>query len=561
MSKKLIFFGAGEVCRLSIGYAATRHFEVSYISDNDSNKWGDTYKGIPIISPKELKSFMGGDYEIVITVGPKVVIKISEQLQSMGFIYGEDFVTFYDKFYCGTIPSASEPGYVLTSTDYDLVKPVTDCVLTVDKERNYVYRAVGDEKAENLRLVYERVCKSETLIKSIVKTCVLENNNTSPLVFQHEFLPLVSYCSEWSPSMFRDYVLYMIDFIAELDKIGLGIQDPSLYNATFHNGKFVYVDYSGIFWDKTNWFIMQTFIELHINTLIIILKCQSKGYMYLQNPMMVAKFADVVGYLNKQEILQYHEMFSGCEKSTVNGEVLKACEILKDYVNLLTSDFASVSDWTGYQDNLYSQKQTQKDYTRKQKEVLSLVRSVSPKTLLDLAGNMGWYSLTLSKELNYAVTIDIDTGISDSAYEILMKLNVKNVYPISLNFIAPTPALYRNVPVYTEPIHPHIKGAIDRFKCEMVLVLAVIHHLALSQGLSFEEIVGQVYLFTGRYLIIEFIDREDEWVVRYLRQYSESRTAWYTRERFEKALGEKFTITSIRSSDTATRSLYLCEKR
>ena len=564
MEKKLIFFGAGEVCRLSVGYAATRNLEVSYISDNASEKWGSTYKDIPIISPNSLQNLMTGDYEIVITVGPKVVTKISEQLQAMGFIYGVDFITFYDKFYCGTIPSSSEPGFVYNGTDYDLVKPITDCILTMDKERKYAYRMIGVEKADNFRLVYERICSSEVLRKSIVDTCILEDQglqSTYPLVLQHEYLPLISYCSEWSPMMFRDYVLFMLDFISELDRVGLGLQDPSLYNTTFHNGRFIYVDYSGIFWDKTNWFIMQTFIELHINTLVMLTKSQAKGYLYLQNPRMVAKYADIAGYLNQQEAVRYHEILTICEKATVSGDVNKVCELLKDYVQLVTTDFASVSDWTGYQDVLYSHMHGQQDYTQKQKEVLSLVRSVAPTTLLDLAGNMGYYSIALSKSLKYAVTIDIDSGISDSAYEMIKKFSVNNVHPICLNFITPTPAIYRNNAVYTDTIHPYIKGALERFQCDMVLVLAVIHHLALSQGLTFEEIIGQVFLFTNRYVIIEFIDREDEWVARYLRQYSELRTAWYTREKFEIALSEKFAISAIRPSDTETRTLYLCEKR
>lgn len=564
MSKSLIFFGAGEACRLSIGYAATRRLEVAYIVDNDSAKWGTSYKGIPIIAPKDLATLMNDNYEIVVTVGPKVVRKIGEQLQSMGFVYGRDFVSFYDKFYCGTIPASSEPGFAFAHESQSLLKPITDCVLTVDHNREYVYRSITEDKADHMEYIFQQIQKNPDLKERMVRTEIDKSSTLAtdyPLVFKHEYLPLISYCSEWSPLMFRDYVLFMIDFLEQLDQAGLGLQDPSLFNTIFHRGKFLYVDYTGIYWSKTNWFIMQTFLELHINVLILLVKSQEKGYMYLQNPMMVAKYADISGYFSQEEKQNYENLIQECESAVVKGEMPLVCQLLREFVQYMTADFSSISDWTGYQDRLYFEANQEEHYTIKQKEVLSLVDSVKPNTVLDLAGNMGWYSITLSNRVKYALTIDIDSGITDSAYEMVKKAGVENVYPVCLNFITPTLAKYRNVSIQSDIVHPYIKGALDRFQCELILVLAVVHHLALSQGLSFQEIIGQLNQYTSKYMIIEFVDREDEWVSRYLRQYSYERTSWYTKEQFESALQEKFSIQEIRSSDNATRTLYLCEKR
>jgi hypothetical protein len=110
-------------------------------------------------------------------------------------------------------------------------------------------------------------------------------------------------------------------------------------------------------------------------------------------------------------------------------------------------------------------------------------------------------------------------------------------------------------------VEPCFKRATDRFKCDVVLALAVEHHLALSQGLSFQEIIEQLALYSNKYLIIEFVDRNDAGVTVYLKQYATIRTAWYTKERFEATLAQTFNIVATAPSDVVTRTIYLCEKK
>ena len=558
MDKKMIFFGAGDVCRHSIGYASAKHMDIAYIVDNDSRKWGSFYQQIPIISPAQLNEKMQGDlFEIVITVGPKISGVISDQLQTMGFVYKRDFVTFYDKFFNGTIPAGISPGRYFLSEDegLSLLKPVSDQVLLWDAINRCIYRAVAPEKAQGLKYVYDKVSQNDTLREFIVPTSLSHRKSLAhvyPLVFKHAYLPLISYPSEWPPVMFRDYVLFMINFMMELDRLNLGLQDPSMFNATFHQGKFIYFDFSGIWWNKTNWFIFRTWFDLHINTLLLMGKNVSKGYLYLYhgNPLdvtsssVVIKYEDIVGYLDEFEKQDYLQLLDSCEIQIAQGNVLGACQNVKEYVQNITADFTSLSDWTDYQRDLYDNRQDTQNYTVKQAEVLSLVRSVKPRTIMDLAGNMGWYSLTLSKEVDYAVSIDIDSGISDCAYQMIRQANARNIYPLYANAM--------------RPCTPHFSS---RTQCDLVLALAVIHHLALTQALTFEQIIDRMSCYTQKYLLIEFVDRDDPYAIQYLRQFEEKSVDWYNKTHFEKVLEQKFNLLSKRPSEVPTRTLYLCERR
>lgn len=549
MSRKMIFFGAGEVCRHSISHTGAESTQIECIVDNNPQKWETLFYGIPVISPNSLYEKMAqNQYEIVITVGPQASGAIDEQLQSMGFSYGTDYITFYDKFFSGTIPVAiHHGGYYEGEGDFIPLKPISDQVLLTDAARTKVYRAVLPGQEIGLRQIYEKIEEDAELSKCVVKTEICNDeilNKEYPLVFQHEYLPFISYPSEWSPLMFRDYVIFIIDFIKKLDVAGLGLRDPNVLNTIFHNGKFLYIDYSGIWWNKTNWYIMRTWFDLHINTLFLIKKNQAKGYLYLHNPSMVAKYADIEGYMDDEEKQRYQAVLSRCKDLTNEGKIAEVCNLLTAYVKEITSDFRSFSDWTGYQDNLYNRQHDEENYTRKQKEVLSLVRSVKPGSVMDLAGNMGWYSIALSDEVDYATTLDIDSGISDCAYEMIKQKGVKNVYPL-----------------YANAMQPKTGGFIQRVKCDMVLALAVIHHLALTQGLTFEQILYKMSLYTNRFLLIEFVMPEDPYSIQYLRQFEDDRTTWYTKERFEKALNKMYRIIEQRPSEVPTRRLYLCERR
>ena len=58
----------------------------------------------------------------------------------------------------------------------------------------------------------------------------------------------------------------------------------------------------------------------------------------------------------------------------------------------------------------------------------------------------------------------------------------------------------------------------DRFKSELVLALAIIHHLAFGQQLTFKEIIEQISLYTKKYLIIEFVDQKMYILIIFLRK-------------------------------------------
>ncbi len=88
MSRKTVFWGAGEAGRLSLGYASTRHIDVDCFIDANPEKWGTNFKGVKVYPPEHVHDF-NGDVEIIVTVGPKRKNEVIARLSEMGFVYGK----------------------------------------------------------------------------------------------------------------------------------------------------------------------------------------------------------------------------------------------------------------------------------------------------------------------------------------------------------------------------------------------------------------------------------------------------------------------------------------
>ena len=190
------------------------------------------------------------------------------------------------------------------------------------------------------------------------------------------------------------------------------------------------------------------------------------------------------------------------------------------------------------------------------RNVSEMIERINPDTIVDLAGNMGWYGTYWHKNLKYALIVDYDYNCIDYLWKKMCINKMSNVVPIYMSVCVPTLDYYRDDAISGSAVEPWRKSAVDRFRSEVVIALAIVHHLAFAQQLSFAEIIGQFTLFTSRYLIVEFIEQNDQYITNFLKNGFE----WYTKENFVRELKKNFKILETRlSTPCETRTIYLCE--
>jgi hypothetical protein len=97
-----------------------------------------------------------------------------------------------------------------------------------------------------------------------------------------------------------------------------------------------------------------------------------------------------------------------------------------------------------------------------------------------------------------------------------------------------------------------------RGPADMVLALAVIHHLAISNNVPLPQL-ADFFAETGKWLVIEFVPKSDSQVKKLLAS-REDIFPMYTRTGFEEAFQKRFRIREAVDVNESERVLYLMER-
>lgn len=555
-----IIFGAGNNSTKLIEQIIANKLEINYLVDNDVQKWGSQILGYMVKAVSELSIANKKTNHILISVTDKVVYdQISRQLTSMGFIEGTDFSNGLQLFNISEIPSGKVSGYLELPKDFYSIKTFDTAsrLITLKKEHR-IFRFVNESYIGQYRETY-RICSENKLFGNyVIDTVIAENKWDLPftLILEHHYIEPITYCFEWAPGMFIEYVSFMINMIKRFAELGLALCDGHTLNATISDGNFIFIDFGAIQPGVTNGNVLMEFLNTHMIPLILMCKNQiSKAYLYLKNPGIEYTVADIQGYLNRDELSKLQALYGSLVKIKVAEDIYRFVFQVSDFIKNINKQKYQTR-WFGYQNDEWEWSSDISKWSTKMHSVVEMINFVNPNTVVDLAGNMGWYGACLHDQLKYAIIADYDYNCLDYLWKRIKTFDKHNIIPAYMSICAPTLDYYRDEGIGTTAIEPWRKSAVERFKSDLVIALAVVHHLAFAQQLTFGEIIGQFALFSNKYLIVEFIEQTDQFITDFLKKGFE----WYTKDNFEAELQSFFKIIKTKpSTPCETRTLYLCK--
>jgi SAM-dependent methyltransferase len=205
------------------------------------------------------------------------------------------------------------------------------------------------------------------------------------------------------------------------------------------------------------------------------------------------------------------------------------------------------TEWLEYYDGFFPSFSPSDEWTAKHISVHQALSDLKPDSVLDIGSNRGWYSQLATLQGSRVVAFDVDEGCITQLYYDSKEKNLP-ILPLVMDFRNPSPG-YGLCNQWLAP-------ATERLKCDMVLALALIHHLVFKQHLNFDQIINGLSIFSKRWLLVEFIPRDD----RYVREWWSERFSWYTLDNFISALKKQFHNVRILPSYPEPRVLLLCEK-
>lgn len=385
-------------------------------------------------------------------------------------------------------------------------------------------------------------------------------------VLRAERVPFISYPYEWCFSQLKDAALLTLDVQERALAAGMTLKDASAYNVQFRGGRAVFIDTLSfeIYRAGEPWVAYRQF-------------CQ-----HFLAPLAMMSLADVrLGQLSRANIdgipldlaartlpwrsrlrgglllhLHLHAMFQERHGNAAPAAPRKKFTLasMKGLIDSLRATIRKLkwepsdSGWAGYvRDNTYS------DGARDQKHrvVGEFLARIGPGVAWDMGSNTGEYSRLAAGRGMTTIAFDLDPACVERNYREVIRRGETHLLPLIADLTNPSPPSgWRG----RERLSMRERGPAD-----VVLALALVHHLAIANNTPLGEI-ADFFHETGRWLVIEFVPKDDPQARRLLQGREDVFDA-YSRQGFEEAFQKRFGIHRCEPLPDCGRVLYLMERK
>ena len=196
---------------------------------------------------------------------------------------------------------------------------------------------------------------------------------------------------------------------------------------------------------------------------------------------------------------------------------------------------------------------TSDHFAAKRSFVQEAMTEFRPRSVLDVGCNTGHFSAIAARAGASVVALDYDPVVLGDVWR-NARTEKLNILPLMVNITQPTPGTgWRN-----QECPSFLERARGKFGA--VLMLAVIHHMLVTERVPLADIIDLAAELTTDLLIIEFISPEDSMFRRLTRGRDELHKE-LNPIMFEGLCGRHFDIVRRQHVEGSTRWLYLMRKR
>ncbi len=443
-----------------------------------------------------------------------------------------------------------------------------------------VYRALSEEGLSDFKALREtKLFERFTGDGRLVATELLEGADAadgllakgSAGILRHERIPFVSYPYEWPFSMLKDAALLQLDLnLAALEE-DMILKDSTPYNVQFKGARPVFVDIGSFerLREGEPWVGYRQFCMLYLYPLLLqavkgvaphallrgaidgITPTQMRGMVsfrdrfrkgFYLNVFLHAKLEARHGDRGKEVKAEVRK--AGFKKELIVANVARMRKLVK---GLEWSPPEGV--WVAYGErNSY----TDEDARRKDEFVREMSTSQRWGLTWDIGANNGRYSRIAAEGSDYVLAVDADQGPVELFYRSMREEGDEKTLSLTMNLADPSPGLgWRGL---------ERKSLPDRGAPDLVLALALIHHVAIAANVPVREFVTWLASL-GTSLVIEFPTREDPMVRKLLGPKREGLHPDYERETFERELTGAFDVERRERLKSGTRLLYFARPK
>lgn len=436
------------------------------------------------------------------------------------------------------------------------------------RQVNWLYREQYD------RLVscglYEKLVQAGLLIPHWEVSLDPPEPSLAYRVIRPEKLDFVSYPYEWSFGMLRDAALATLDIQKQALAHGMVLKDSSAYNIQFHHGQPTLIDTLSfeIYREGEPWIAYRQFCQHFLAPLALMahrdVRLGQLLRIYIDGvPLDLA--AELLPFRTRFNIgLNLHLHLHAAAQKRYAGKViaqthsrrhmsrvafLGLMDSLENTVRHLNWE-PSGTEWADYYATS-SGHYSVAAFEHKRQLVTQFIEAVAPQSVWDLGANTGEFSRLASERGIPTVAFDIDPATVELNYRAMRQKREKCLLPLVLDLTNPSPAMGWH--------HRERQSLLERGPADLVLALALIHHLAIANNVPLLQL-ADFFAQVGKWLVIEFVPKDDSQTQRLLASRQDIFSN-YTQAGFETAFGQYFAIHRISPLPETKRLLYLMERK
>jgi len=475
-----------------------------------------------------------------------------------------------------------------------------------------ILRGIFEGSCQSCKKLLETCEKHKIFDHGVVKTSILNEPKLAGLrydmILEHEKILFITYAHEWPSEMIKDAALFQLDLNLKLNSLGVILKDCGVTgNVLFKSTKPVFVDFLSLIFkneltkedwlapsvirtpfqplwsNKSDYFNEIFFRMFYPYTLFPLYMMHQGRFSETRRRMLETTLNTCSEIITEKEAMANTDLdlYGSQQRALAAREYALVNDDWSKYLGIISKEIEQLnvsvdqSNYSGY----YEQKgenfgfEPSEDWLPKQRAVYNALQELRPDSVLDIGSNTGWFSILAAKGGCRVVAMDNDEASMNRLYK-LSKLKGLPIMPLVMDIVHPTPDVPPSPNLATDQhmMKSRIKGdalilqsANKRLQCDMVLALAIVHHLTLGQGLGWRKAVKLLSSFSNKHLVVEFVPKDDPLItgeMDFFPAFNKNPLGfeWYTKENWLRELSGCYKTIEEKGRQ-GNRVIFVCSEK
>lgn len=372
-----------------------------------------------------------------------------------------------------------------------------------------------------------------------------------------EQLTFISYPYEWCFSQLKDAALVTLRIARKALSYSMILKDASAYNIQFYGGKPMLIDHLSfeVYQEGEPWIAYKQFCEHFLAPLALVsykdVRLQRLLRIFIGGIPLDLTSSLFPFWANfNLHLLLHIKAHSASQKHYEDKPLVKKRISYASLLGILDSLESCVKKLNWKPKGVWADYYLEdSEYIKHKKELVgSFLDEANPKIVWDIGANTGLFSSIAGRKGAQVISFDADPACVEKNY---LNEGSPNILPLVMDLTNPSPSIGWG--------NEERMSLKERKGADVVLALALIHHLAISNNLP----LGMAASFLKdicRTLIIEFVPKSDPKAQKLLSTRKDIYPN-YTQRAFEEEFDKFFTVKEDVRVKGSGRVLYLMEVR